>query len=149
MYIKERKRNNNNELTFQNYTVHTVRLILPFKGIRFVDLRARTNSASKASSSPVPSAFGWPAWTETRVGRQSIACRTGHLALIGLFCRNVVKDQRVLVKKGITKRFHAKVVEVEERILRLEQGMKVPFSYCVWATGRDVMIWHIPYNNMG
>lgn len=41
----------------------------------------------------------------------------------------------ILVEKGITIMFNATVVEVEEGCLRLMSGMKVPFSYCLWATG--------------
>jgi selenide,water dikinase len=43
--------------------------------------------------------------------------------------------KEILLKKGIYICFHANVVEVEKNFLKLKSGMKVLFSYCVWATG--------------
>ena len=47
--------------------------------------------------------------------------------------RSIVKE--LLLKKGITMVFNATVVEAQEHFLILCSGMKVPYNYCVWATG--------------
>ncbi|KAL3938643.1 MAG: hypothetical protein SGARI_001663, partial [Bacillariaceae sp.] len=49
------------------------------------------------------------------------------------YARRRLKD--ILSDRGITMMFHSAVNRVEQNALYLESGLKVPFSYCIWATG--------------
>jgi selenide,water dikinase len=49
------------------------------------------------------------------------------------YARKRLKD--LLADRGIIMMFHSAVCRVEDNALFLDSGMKVPFSYCFWATG--------------
>ncbi|CAJ1932211.1 unnamed protein product [Cylindrotheca closterium] len=43
--------------------------------------------------------------------------------------------QEKLVERGISIRFREIVKEVDQNFLKLESGLLIPFTYCIWATG--------------
>ena len=49
--------------------------------------------------------------------------------------RKILKS--ILMERNITLCFHASVDEVLEDRLCLDNGMEIPFSYCLWATGGE------------